>query len=367
MRSKSVVVLFFAVILAAGFFYWKANYGRLDKSAALGKVLAPVFIKFGLVDDNLTGKTVETNRLDSVSYVSTYMEYSVPRSFLFSRFEPALKAALKNSGFKVLDIERSFKKDIERRTIIIGYGKFDILALVINRKGKAPPAPVVKEHKSPKIAIVVDDFGYSKNNIDEFLGLKQQVTISILPEQRYTREIAGLAKARGFEVILHLPLESNREDVVEETDTIRTGMSEKEILLHLKKELDEVPGADGVNNHMGSKATADTAVMTPMLRYLKSRNLYFLDSLTSGNSVCTDAARSVGVGCARRDIFLDNSNNTAAIEKQLEDLKIMAFKRGSAIAICHDRKNTAAVLEKVLPEMEKEGIEFVRLSALVNR
>jgi len=365
MRPKPVIVMFLIVILVAGFFYWQASYSKVDKSAALGNILEPSFKKFGLIDNNLVKKTVEENTLDKTSYVSTYIEYNVSKSFVWARFQPALRSALKNSGFSIFDTEQSFENGMECWTVIINYGKFDILTLKINRKGKPIPPPVVKTYKSPKIAIVVDDFGYSKNNLDMFLGLKQQITISILPEQRYTREVANLAKARGFEVILHLPLESDRNDVVEEADTIRTGMSEKEILLHLKKEIAGVPGIDGVNNHMGSKATADTAVMTSILRYLKSKNLYFFDSLTSSHSVCLEAGRSLGVRCAKRDMFLDNSSNTAAIEKQLAELKSLAFKRGAAIAICHDRKNTVAVLRRVLPEMEKEGIEFVRLSDLV--
>lgn len=247
------------------------------------------------------------------------------------------------------------------------YGKVGILPSKVSYTRKPVAPSIVKAHRNPKVAIVMDDFGYSKNDLDALFSLKQTVTLSILPGQRYTREIANLAKARGFEVILHLPLESDRKDVVEEADTIRSGMSEKEIILRLKKDIESVPWIDGVSNHMGSKATTDTAVMTSILRYLKSRGLYFFDSLTSEKSVCLKVASALNVKCARRDIFLDNSNNTAAIEKQLADLKRMAFKSGEMIAICHDRKNTIAVLSRALPEMAKEGIEFVRLSELVKK
>lgn len=353
--------------MTAGLFYWRANYGRVDKTAALKKVLAPVFLKFSLTDDKLVKKTVEENKLDKARYISSYIEYDVPKSFIWRNFDPALRAALKRTGFIVFNAEQSFKKDRECYTIIINYGKFDVLTLKINRKGR-PAAPVVEKiYARPKVAIVVDDFGYSKNNLDAFLGLKQPITLSILPEQRYTREVARLAKAHGFEIILHLPLEPDRDDVREEVDTIKTDMSEKETLLILKKEIELVPGIAGVSNHMGSKATENRATMTSIIRYLKSEDLYYFDSLTSGRSVCADVARSLGARYAKRDIFLDNSNNTAAIEKQLADLETMAFKRGEAIAICHDRKNTAAVLARELPRMDKEGIEFVRLSELVKR
>jgi len=224
---------------------------------------------------------------------------------------------------------------------------------------------VRKAYKRPRVAIVVDDFGYSRNNLDLLFSLKQPVTLSILPGQRYTREVADLARARGFEVILHLPLEPEGDGVSEEADTIKTSMSEKEILLCLKKEIELVPGIIGVSNHMGSKATANKTVMTTIIRYLNTRGLYYFDSLTSSRSVCLDVAKSLGVKFAKRDIFLDNSSDTMAIEKQLTNLKIMAFKRGRAIAICHDRKNTIAILAKELPKMAREGIDFVRLSEMV--
>jgi polysaccharide deacetylase 2 family uncharacterized protein YibQ len=217
------------------------------------------------------------------------------------------------------------------------------------------------------VAIVVDDFGYSKNNLETFLSLKQPITLSILPGQRYSKEIAELARKRGFETILHLPLEAENEDAHEEMDTIKTTMSEREITLRLDKEISSVPDIDGVSNHQGSKATADTAAMTAIIKHLKSKGLYYFDSLTSERSVCGDVAASLGVGFAKRDIFLDNSNNTMAIERQLLELKAMAFKHGSAIAIGHDRRNTAEILSTMLPEMAKEGIKFVRLSTLVKR
>lgn len=367
MRRAPLIILILATILVSCLIYWRVYYGKVDKSGAIKRVLAPIFLKFGLTDDRLVNKTIEENHLGNVRYTSVFMEYDAPKSFVWRNFDTALRAALKNTVFTVFDAEQTFGKYTESYNVIINYGRLDILTLKINRMGKAVAPPIEKVHKRPKVAIVVDDFGYSKKNMDVFLGLKHPITLSILPEQRFTREVAVMAKARGFEVILHLPLESDREDVVEEVDTIRTGMGEKEILLRLKKEISSVPGIDGVSNHMGSKATADRAVMTSIIKYLKLRGLYYFDSLTSSKSVCVAVAKSLGVRTAKRDMFLDNSNNSAAIEKQLADLKALAFRRGEAIAICHDRKNTAAVLAREMPKMASEGIEFVRLSDMVKR
>ena len=226
----------------------------------------------------------------------------------------------------------------------------------------APAPTIVKARKRAKVAIVIDDFGYSMNNVEALLDIGEPFTLSILPKQRYSHEVANLARSRGYEVMLHLPLEAQRKDVKEESDTIRSGMSENEVITRLKRDIADVPGIDGVSNHQGSKATEDKALMAEILQYLKKNKLYFFDSLTSQNSVCREVASEVDIRYARRDIFLDNTSDVAAIEKQLAELKKMAFARGKAIAVCHDRKNTAAALSRMMPEMSAEGIEFVYLS-----
>lgn len=369
MKTKPVLILFLIVILIAGFFYWQSAYQqKIDKSGALHKILAAPFLKFGLTDNNLVKKTTEENTLYKTRYISSYVEYDVGSSFTWKSFEASLRSALKNTGFRIYDIEQSFKRNLQSYTIIIHFGKYDVLAIKINRKGVVKPEPAVKIYKRPRVAIILDDFGYNMRDLDILFNIKQPITLAILPNEMYSINVANMAKSRGFEIILHLPLEPHPSPgVVEEVTTIRTGMSEKEVLLHLKKEIASVPGIDGVNNHMGSKATEDIGLMTIILKYLKANNLYFLDSLTSQKSVCRAAAQSLGMWYGKRDMFLDNSNVTAAIEKQVMDMKDLAFKRGTVIAIGHDRKNTIAVLARMMPELAAEGIDFVRLSELVKQ
>ncbi len=222
-----------------------------------------------------------------------------------------------------------------------------------------------KKAQGPRIAIVIDDFGYNINNLDSLFNIGQPVTLSILPSLAYSRRIAQRASERGYETILHLPLESHNKGVREESDTIKASMPREEVVLRLQKEIESVPGCVGVSNHMGSKSTEDTALMTVIFEYLKKNNLYFFDSLTSQKSVCRNVAVAVGLRYARRDVFLDNSNDSDYIKKQMQETKRIAVKRGRAIAVCHDRPSTIAVLAEVMPEMKREGIRFVKLSELV--
>ena len=232
---------------------------------------------------------------------------------------------------------------------------------------KAALAPVaLKPSRGAKVAIVIDDFGYNTNNLAVFYDIREPLTFSVLPNLPHSRDVADSAKSHGYEVILHLPLESHRKDVKEESETIKPGENRKEVIARLEKDISSVPGLSGVSNHMGSKATEDMELMSEIFAYLKKRDLYFLDSLTSDKSVCREAAEKTGLRFAKRDTFLDNNDKVDYIETQLAGLKKLAFKRGRAIAICHDRKNTAAALAKAMPQMAKDGIEFVYLSEMVN-
>ena len=246
--------------------------------------------------------------------------------------------------------------------------KYVVTAPTAKKKAVAPvllPSGP-KKFTNPRVAVVMDDFGYNKNNLDMLFNTQMPVTLSILPDLKYSSEIARLAELHGYEVILHLPLEPYRKDVKEEYDTIKSGMKESDIDARLAREIASVPGLKGVSNHMGSKSTEDKQLMSVIFKYLKTNNLYFFDSLTSQKSVCRECAAVSGIPCERRDIFLDNSEDVAAIEKQVMILKKMAFKRGKVIAVCHDKKNTIEVLARMMPGMAKEGVKFVYLSELVN-
>lgn len=231
-------------------------------------------------------------------------------------------------------------------------------------KKKVLPA-VQKKYPNPKVVIVMDDFGYNMNNLEELFAAKGAIAFSILPNAPYSRKLAQLARSKGYEVILHLPLEAHNKDASPEADTIKTGMNDKEVIALLDKDIKSIPGLIGVSNHEGSKATEDKALMSVIIKDLKKRKLFFFDSLTAQRSVCKEVAAAAGVPYAKRDMFLDNSNSIDYIEKQVLILRKLAFKTGRVVAICHDRKNTIAVLNRMMPELEADGIVFAHLSDIV--
>jgi len=215
------------------------------------------------------------------------------------------------------------------------------------------------------VAIVLDDWGYNKKNLDDLFSLDQPVTISILPNLPFSKFIAQEAEKRNKEVILHLPLEAHDSSKRPEKDAIYTNMNKKEILTRLQSAFDSVPYIKGVNNHMGSKATEDEVLMKFLFLQFKKKNLYFLDSLVTNKSICLNLASEVGIKFAERSVFLDNNNDIEYIKGQLRQLLSIAEQKKSAVGIGHDRPLTIKAIKQMLPDFQRKGIRLVYLSELV--
>jgi len=238
-----------------------------------------------------------------------------------------------------------------------------IQTIVIFRILRKKP-PVLVEVIKGKIAIVLDDWGYNLENLNLLDEIKYPLTISILPNLNYSRLLAKKLHQKNFEVILHLPLQPH-EKVPLEKDTIMTSMDEAKIKEILKNDLANLIYVKGVSNHMGSRATEDARIMGIIFKELKKRKLYFLDSFVSSNSVCQDLAHQMQLKFAKRDIFLDNTEEASYIKNQINKLKIRARIYDTAIGIGHNHKVTLEVLKEMMPKLAKEGYKFVFVSELV--
>lgn len=239
-----------------------------------------------------------------------------------------------------------------------------IIALLHSPKPHAKRMPEVVRPIKGKIAIVLDDWGYHRNNLQFVSQIKCPLTMSVLPNLAYSKEIAVALHRLGFEVILHLPMEPYEKYNLEK-NTIMTDMPEARIREILNQDLKELPYLKGLNNHQGSKATADPSTMKVVFSELKSRKLYFLDSFVSAHSISFALAKTMHIKTAKRDIFIDNNEDRAYIKSQIEKLKTRASEFGSAIGIGHDRAATLSVLRQVIPELIEEGYSLVFVSDLV--
>jgi uncharacterized protein len=220
--------------------------------------------------------------------------------------------------------------------------------------------------KGPQVVIIIDDLGYNGRNYRSFLEIGYPLTFAVLPALPYSEKIAKEARAKNREVLLHLPLEPQDYPAKNPgKGVLLDSMSEEELRKVFSQDLESVPGATGVNNHMGSRLTGETRPMMTLLSELKRRNLYFVDSLTTRGTVVTPLARELGVKVGVRDVFLDNYRDKAYIEGQLDSLAKVARNKGEAIGVGHPYSITASVLKDRLPRWEKEGIRVVSASRIV--
>jgi polysaccharide deacetylase 2 family uncharacterized protein YibQ len=214
----------------------------------------------------------------------------------------------------------------------------------------------------PRICIVIDDVGYSLEKLDPFLKYPGPLTLSVLPHLAFSREASRLIKEAGKELILHLPMEPVG-DADPGPGAILTSYDEETIRRLLDESLASVPGAVGVNNHMGSKAMADSRVMEVVMRYFAEHDMFFLDSGTTPDSKAPEWAERLGVPLLERDLFLDNE--ASEIAEQLQSGITLAEESGSAVLIGHV-KNREIVehMERLDDFWPAAGLTAVTLSGM---
>ena len=218
----------------------------------------------------------------------------------------------------------------------------------------------------PKLAIILDDVGGDDSAVSEIFSLPVQITVAILPNHAHSSEIADQAHRRGYEVMLHLPMESEANEAPE-VPQLRSDMSREEVSRIFGKMLATVPHAAGVNNHQGSRATSDAKLMETLMPLLEQRHLFFIDSRTTTATLAYDVAQRDGVRSAFRNVpFLDDIQRQAAIRQELERAIRGAKEKGEAIVIGHPHPETLRVLRQMLPQLPAQGVALVYASALVH-
>lgn len=230
------------------------------------------------------------------------------------------------------------------------------LACLVSATAQAAPAP--------RIAILIDDLGHDRAAGLRVLALPDAVGVAVLPFTSHAAALAVAARARGKEVLLHLPLESLDAEPLG-PGGIEAGAAPAAMQDALARALAAVPGAIGVNNHMGSLLTQAPESMRVLLRALHSHGLFFVDSYTTERSVALSVARELGVPATRRDVFLDAEPGEAAIAAQWQRLLALARERGVALAIGHPNPVTLGWLERELPRLEERGFALVRVTDVV--
>jgi polysaccharide deacetylase 2 family uncharacterized protein YibQ len=226
-------------------------------------------------------------------------------------------------------------------------------------------APATSDIQAPRLAIILDDLGNDRSAAQAVFAMPYPLTISVLPNQSHSAEIAQQAQQRGDQVMLHLPMQSLAKEHQEKQE-LHGGMSRAAISRLVSEFLNDVPGAIGVNNHQGSASTADKNLMAELMPVLKEHKLFYVDSRTSAATVAYDTAQQFGVRAAFRNVpFLDDVEDVSAVRKQIEIAIAGAATKRDAIAIGHAHPSTLEALRETLPEAKNHGVKLVFASELV--
>jgi uncharacterized protein len=222
--------------------------------------------------------------------------------------------------------------------------------------------------KSPKMCLVIDDGGYQKGReLELLLGFKAPLTVALIPGAEFSRELAEKLPKNGVEVMCHMPMQGHEKGKVGNNyrEFLKIGITEDEVDKQMTRALDGLPNCRGINNHMGSLATADQALMAKLCRFLKMRELYVIDSRTTAKSVLGKEAIKARLPFCQRNVFLDNVETPEAIQKQMDQALKRAQKRGSVVAIAHFRLKSLEILQEAVQSLKEQGVQFVYASEIV--
>ena len=226
-------------------------------------------------------------------------------------------------------------------------------------------APLPAKLDGPFIAIVIDDAGLNLAETKRAVRLPGPVTLAYMAYAERLPEQVAEARRAGPEILLHVPMETIDDDTDTGPNALLTGLPLEEFNRRLQWNLDRLDGYVGVNNHMGSRFTADRAGMRGLMRELRRRGLMFLDSRTSANSVGSAAADRAGIPNLKRDVFLDNEETRESVTRELARAESIARQKGYAIAIGHPHKWTLDAIEAWLPQARERGVVLVPVTAIL--
>jgi polysaccharide deacetylase 2 family uncharacterized protein YibQ len=220
----------------------------------------------------------------------------------------------------------------------------------------------------PAITIVIDDLGVVHAGTERVVAMPGPLTLSWFPFAKNLPAQVAAAAARGHEMTLHMPMQSTGLTTNwTGPDPLRVDLPAAVNIARLRAAIEAVPSTVGLNNHMGSVATRDPALMAIVAQECRAHDMLFLDSVVVAHSLGYSSAHEIGVPAASRDVFIDHSPKPEIIRLQLEQIEVQARKHGHVIAIGHPWPHTLAALEDWLPTLKAKGFELWPLSAMVAR
>ncbi|WP_137804056.1 divergent polysaccharide deacetylase family protein [Pseudomonas sp. G(2018)] len=236
-----------------------------------------------------------------------------------------------------------------------------ILVLLCCLAGTVHADPAGSTPHKVYLSLIIDDLGQNLHRDRRVLALPGPVTTAIMPDTPHATEFAREAHRAGKIVILHMPMDPATGPFAWHPE-----LPTEELEKRLNAAFTMVPYTAGINNHMGSRMTTQPAAMTWLMGELQRRHKFFVDSRTSAQTVAAQQAQKIDLASVSRDVFLDDEPTEAAIHIQLQTAINLARKQGSAVMIGHPYPQTLAVLERELPKLKAQGIEWIDIRQMIS-
>ena len=285
-------------------------------------------------------------------------DYKTITIYVLTLFVIVLLIVLKKQQDHLKELEDEVVIETEKSTVVPDTLKQESLDKSPDVTAQVPMRGV--------IGLIIDDFGYRNDHVSNgFLNLSGKLTYAIIPGHEYSQLFSKKAYDAGYEIIVHMPMENIGKTYGEEEYALMSYFQDDEIKDRINSAFDQLPESIGLNNHQGSRGTADSRVMTLLAGVIKEKKKFFIDSRTTSNSLAETTMRKYNVATNKRDIFLDNELDEEKINTQLLKLAELSEEKGIAIGIGHVKPQTLSVLEREIPVLQKKGFRFEFVSRLV--
>ena len=275
-------------------------------------------------------------------------DYKTLTIYVLTLFVIVLLIVLKKQQDHLTELEDEVVIETEKSTVFPDTLKQESLDKAPDVTAQVPMRGV--------IGLIIDDFGYRNDHVSNgFLNLSGKLTYAIIPGHEYSQMFSKKAYDAGYEIIVHMPMENIGKTYGEEEYALMSYFQDDEIKDRINSAFDQLPESIGLNNHQGSRGTADSRVMTLLAGVIKEKKKFFIDSRTTSNSLAETTMRKYNVQTNKRDIFLDNELDEEIINTQLLKLAELSEEKGIAIGIGHVKPQTLSVLEREIPVLQKKG------------
>ena len=336
-------------------FDWLKRIDYEAKAREIDSAIDKRLAELGVGRKDIIEEYSKKEKKGKIEWTHTTKRVRVSPKEPLEKYEKAVTQTVKRKGGEVVKVKRGKIKGKKILSMDLAVRKIPIQRLIL-------------EQPKARVAIVIDDLGMGGKVTRELLAIDRPLNFSILPFLPHSKETAIKAKKKGFLIMLHLPMEPKGypgPDKDPGKGAILMNTPRREIAKIIAQDLSNIPYVQGANNHTGSRLTEDKEMMNLILKELKKRNLFFIDSKTSDKSVAYKEAKRLGLRCGERDVFLDNELDLDYIKGQIHLLARIALNEGRAIGIGHPHLLTVRAIKETIPELENQGIEFVLVSELL--